>query len=202
LLLLREIYRRVCRALWVCRVLKNERNCACSILLIERSRRRVATLFVGPATTVYANFLERNNRMSGPKSDRANDALSAGDIPDGSDEIISYTAENHGAAFDFGAVSKYWSPAEAQDRLRKGYLWLSGNTVMVSRSRSDPGRRVRPEAALACRLFHVLGRGAAQRSLHYSRDVAAIRQRASTYSSVGMSNRREQRATLGGSQRS
>jgi glycosyltransferase domain-containing protein len=181
------------------RVLKNERNCGL-LHSIDRALAKARCDFVVWAAAddrLLPNFLERNIEclVQNPTAQMTLSRLAT--FRDGSDEIVSYTAENHGAASDFGAVSKYWSPAELGERLRDGYLWLSGNTVMVSRLALIQAGGFDPKLRWHADYFTFWVVALRNGVCTIPETLAALRQRADTYSSAGMSNRREQRATLG-----
>ena len=181
------------------RVLKNERNCGL-LYSIDRALTKARCDFVVWAAAddlLLPNFLERNIDclVQNPTAKMTLSRLAT--FRDGSDEIVSYTEKNHGAAFDFGTAPKYWSPAELRERLRKDYLWLSGNTVMVSRLALIQAGGFDPKLRWHADYFTLWVVALRSGAFTIPETLAAIRQRAQTYSSAGMSNRREQRATLG-----
>jgi len=53
---------------------------------------------------------------------------------DGTTEVRHYTGRSHGAAFDYGSTPRHYPPKMLAATLRRHYLWMSGNTVVVRRN--------------------------------------------------------------------
>jgi len=106
--------------------------------------------------------------------------------------VTEFRKDNHGAAFDIGEAPRYFSPEALRVRLRRHYLWISGNTV-------------------AARRDLLLGAGGFDAALRWHADwfafyaialrhgavgipetLAMMRQRAETYSSAGMQDQPQQ----------
>jgi glycosyltransferase domain-containing protein len=181
------------------RVLKNDENRG---LLYSINRALAATrcdLIVWAAADdrLLPMFLERNLECLRRYPSAAMTFSRLATFRFGSDEILTYTEKEHGDAFDFGDVPKYWSPSELRTRLQRSYLWLSANTVMARRSAVlaaggfDPA--LRWHADYFTSWVVALRHGACS----IPETLAAMRVREQTYSSSGMSNRSQQLATLG-----
>ena len=52
---------------------------------------------------------------------------------DGTDEERHFTSDQHGDAFDLGNQPHFLSPEALISRLKRSYLWMSGNTVLARR---------------------------------------------------------------------
>jgi Glycosyl transferase family 2 len=181
------------------RVLKNERNLG-SLYSINRALREAHSEFVVCAAAddrLLPNFLQRNIEclIQHPSAQMTLSRLAT--FRDGSDEIVSYTENNHGIAFDFGVAPKHWSREELTERLRKSYLWLSGNAVVASRSALIQAGEFDKDLRWHADYFTFWAVALRHGVCTIPETLAAMRQREQTYSSVGMSNRREQLQVLG-----
>jgi glycosyltransferase domain-containing protein len=116
---------------------------------------------------------------------------------DGSDEIAVFTKANHGVAFDFGMEPRFLSPEMLRERLQQSYLWISANTVMVSRATLIEAGGFDHELRWHADHFAYLAVALRHGTYCIPETLALMRQRDQTYSSVGMAQRDKQRATLG-----
>ena len=143
------------------------------------------------------NFVERNvsylRRF--PAAGMAFSRLAV--FKDGSDEITAFTEKNHGVAFDFGTAAHFLSPLSLQERLQQSHLWISANTVMASREAVIRAGGFDQELRWHADYFAFLAVALRHGACCIPETLAAMRQREQTYSSTGMANRDEQRATLG-----
>jgi glycosyltransferase involved in cell wall biosynthesis len=79
------------------------------------------------------NFVECN-RIALTKYPKAGLSFSRLAVFSDGCEIREFTHENHGVAFDLGNRIRHYLPEELVTILRKNYLWISGNTVVVRRN--------------------------------------------------------------------
>jgi glycosyltransferase domain-containing protein len=193
-----DIIRDFARRYPFMQILTNERNRGL-LYSIDRALMQASSEFVVWAAAddrLLPNFLERNVEYLAQNRNVQMTLSRLATFQDGSDEIYSYTELNHGPAFDFGTNAKYWSPAELRERLKKHYLWLSGNTSVVNRNclirAGGFDKNLRWHADYFAFWVVALRHGVCT----IPETLAAMRERAQTYSSSGMSRRTEQRATL------
>jgi hypothetical protein len=143
------------------------------------------------------SFVERNAQClrQHPTAGLAFSRLAV--FKDGSNEITPFTEKSHGIAFDFGTTPHFFSPEMLRERLQQSYLWISANTAMASRAALIQAggfdKELRWHADYVGFLAVALRHGACC----IPETLALMRQRDQTYSSAGMANRDEQRATLG-----
>jgi glycosyltransferase domain-containing protein len=193
-----DIIRDFARRYQFIKVLTNQTNRGL-LYSIDRALMHASSEFVVWASAddrLLPNFLERNIEYLAQSRNVQMTLSRLATFQDGSDEIYSYTELNHGAAFDFGTSAKYWSPAELRERLKTHYLWLSGNTSVVSRNclirAGGFDKNLRWHADYFSFWVVALRHGVCT----IPETLAAMRERAQTYSSSGMSQRTDQRATL------
>jgi glycosyltransferase domain-containing protein len=181
------------------RVLKNETNrgVTYSINRLLGEARCDFIVWAAADDRLMPNFIERNVQclLEYPAAKMAFSNLAV--FPDGSDEIIEFTKANHGVAFDFGTAPRFLSPETLRERLRQSYLWISANTVMVSRAMLLGSGGFDHELRWHADHFAFLVVALRHGACCIPETLALMRQRDQTYSSVGMSKRDQQRATLG-----
>lgn len=181
------------------RVLKNEKNRGL-LYSIDRAIKETRSEFLVWAAAddlLLPNFLERNVEClrQNPTAGMTFSRLAV--FKDGSKEVTDFTEKNHGIAFDFGTVPKYYSPAALQERLQQSYLWLSANTVVARRSALIQAGGFDPALRWHADYFAFWVVALRNGACCIPETLALMRQREETYSSTGMSNPVEQRITLG-----
>jgi glycosyltransferase domain-containing protein len=181
------------------RVLKNETNRGL-LYSINRALNEARYDFVVWAAAddrLLPNFIERNVQclLEYPAAGMAFSRLAV--FRDGSEDIITFTERKHGTTFDFGPVPLFLSPEALRNRLQQSYLWISANTVMASRQALLQAGGFDP--ALRWHADHFAFSVVALRhgACCIPETLALMRQRDATYSSAGMAETSEQRATLG-----
>jgi hypothetical protein len=194
-----EIIENFARRYPFIRVLKNETNRGL-LYSINRALAEARCEFIVWAAAddrLMPNFVERNAQclLKYPAAGMTFSRLAV--FPDGSDDIIPFTQRNHGAAFDFGTAPLFLSPEELRNRLQHSYLWISANTVMVSRRALIQAGGFDPELRWHADHFGFLVVALRHGACCIPETLALMRQRDQTYSSTGMGKRSEQRATLG-----
>jgi len=142
------------------------------------------------------NFLSENMRAleENPSSRISFSRLAT--FADGEEKMTPFDETNNGLAFDFGETSQFLDEQALLDRLGQSYLWLSGNTAVVS---LDALRQIGgffsklkwhsdwySFYAIALRHGAVL----------IPQTLAAMRVLPTTYSSAGMKDQSEQLAVL------
>ena len=181
------------------RVLRNETNCGL-LYSINRALGAARCDFIVWAAAddrLMPNFVERSTQCL-RQHHTAGLALSRLAVfKDGSNEITSFTEKNHGIAFDFGTAAHFLSPEMLRERLQKSHLWISANTAMASRAALIQAGGFDKELRWHADYFAFLAVALRQGACLIPETLAVMRQRDQTYSSAGMANRREQRATLG-----
>ena len=194
-----EIIKGFARRYPFIRVLTNETNRGL-LYSINRALGEARGDFVVWAAAddrLMPNFIERNVHCLKmyPETGMTFSRLAV--FRDGSDEVTSFTEENHGAAFDFGTMLRFLSPELLRERLQDSYLWISANTVMASCAALIQAGGF--DQALRWHADHFGFMAVALRhgACCIPETLALMRQRDQTYSSAGMAKRSEQRATLG-----
>jgi glycosyltransferase domain-containing protein len=181
------------------RVLKNETNRGL-LYSINRTLTEARCDFIVWAAAddrLMPNFVARNAQClrQYPAAGMTLSRLAV--FRDGSDEITSFTKENHGIAFDFGTAARFLSPEMLRDRLQQSYLWISANTVMARRTALLQAGGFDQELRWHADHFGFLAVALRHGVCCIPETLALMRQRDQTYSSAGMAKRVEQRATLG-----
>lgn len=181
------------------RLLRNEANRGL-LYSINRALNEASCDFVVWAAAddrLLPNFLERNAKCLSehPAAGMTFSRLAV--FTDGSDEITSFTERNYGTAFDFGTIPRFLSPQSLRDRLQRSHLWISANTAMASRSALIEVGGFDQELRWHADYFGFLAVALRYGAVCIPETLALMRQRPQTYSSEGMAQRTEQRATLG-----
>jgi glycosyltransferase domain-containing protein len=193
-----EIIQSFARRYPFVRLVRNEQNRGL-IYSINRALGEARSQFVVWAAAddrLLPNFLERNIEclIQNPSAQMTVSRLAT--FRNGSEEVFSYTEKNHGAAFDFGDAPKFLSPEELRERLRKSYVWLSGNAAVVSRTALVQAgafdEKLRWHADYFSYWVVALRHGVCL----IPETLALMRQHETTYSSAGMSNPGDQRQVL------
>ena len=181
------------------RILKNESNRGL-LYSINRALNEARCDFVVWAAAddrLMPNFIARNVQCLRQYPEAGITFSRLAVFRDGSDEIISFTEKNHGAAFDFGTAPRFLSPDMLRKRLHQSYLWISANTVMASRTALLQAGGFDPDLRWHADHFGFLTVALRHGACCIPETLALMRQREQTYSSAGMAKRNEQRATLG-----
>jgi glycosyltransferase involved in cell wall biosynthesis len=115
---------------------------------------------------------------------------------DGTDRVNDFSSPRYAEWFDLGAETRYWSPPELRERLRRRFLWISGNTVVAHRAALlEAGgfdARLRWHADWFAFYALALRRGACV----VPEVLSMMREHPQTYSGNGMHDRVAQRAVL------
>jgi glycosyltransferase domain-containing protein len=194
-----EIIEKFAKRYSFIRVLKNEKNRGLLYSIDRAIKEARSEFFVWAAADdlLLPNFLERNVDclQQNPTAGMTFSRLAV--FKDGSKEVTDFTEKNHGIAFDFGTVPKYYSPAALQERLQQSYLWLSANTVVARRSALIQAGGFDPALRWHADYFTFWVVAIRNGACCIPETLALMRQREETYSSTGMSNPVSQRITLG-----
>jgi glycosyltransferase domain-containing protein len=181
------------------RVLKNEKNRGL-LYSIHRALNEAHSDFIVWAAAddrLMPNFIERNVQclIEHPAAAMTFSRLAV--FRDGSDDLIAFTKRKHGLAFDFGSAPFFLSPELLRNRLQQSYPWISANTVMASRTALIQAGGFDPALRWHADYFAFLVVALRHGACCIPETLALMRQRDETYSSAGMTNPGEQRATLG-----
>jgi glycosyltransferase involved in cell wall biosynthesis len=101
-----------------------------------------------------------------------------------------------GPAFDLGAAPHFLSPDDLRTRLARSYLWMSGNTVLARRDALLAAGGFRPELRWHADWFAYYVVALRHGACVVPETLALMRERAQTYSRVGMREPIAQRAVL------
>jgi glycosyltransferase involved in cell wall biosynthesis len=114
---------------------------------------------------------------------------------DGTDVVRRYDGAR-GPEFDLGSEPHFLGPDQLLERLRRSYLWMSGNTVVVRRAALLEAGGFRPALRWHSEwlVYYVV-------ALRYGacaipETLAMMRERLGTYSATGMNNPQQQREVL------
>jgi glycosyltransferase domain-containing protein len=181
------------------RVLTNERNRGL-LYSINRALREACCDFVVWAAAddrLMPNFIERNVQCLERYPAAAMTFSRLAVFQHDSDEVTTFTQQNHGPAFDFGAEAHFLSPEALRERLQRSYLWFSANTVMASRAALIQAGGFDQQLCWHADHFGFMAVALRHGACCIPETLALMRQRQQTYSSAGMAKRNEQRAVLG-----
>lgn len=180
------------------RLLRNERNRG-QLFSIQRALASATGEYVvwtSADDLLLPNFIERSLDVlqKFPEAVLCVSRLSV--FIDGTNTVRHHTGVSHGPTFDYGKEPCYLPPAELIELLRKYYLWISGNSVVVKRSAllEINGFDARLKWHSDWFSFYVI-------ALRYGvctipETLAMMRERLATYSRTGMSDPVRQRQVL------
>jgi glycosyltransferase domain-containing protein len=181
------------------RILKNPTNQGL-LYSINRALEAARCDFVVWAAAddrLLPNFIARNIQCLRMYPEAAMTFSRLAVFRDGCDQVITFTKEHHNAAFDFGAVPHFFSPEALRERLQRSYLWMSANTVVVSRAALLKSAGFDGQLRWHADHFAFITVALRHGVCCIPETLAVMRQRDQTYSSTGMAKRDEQLATLG-----
>ena len=181
------------------RILKNETNRGL-LYSINRALKEARCDFVVWAAAddrLMPKFLERNVQCLSehPAAGMTFSRLAV--FKDGSDEITSFTEKNYGMAFDFGTVATIPVAADAAGPLAAQPPLDFRQHGDGKPHRADEAGGFDAELRWHADYFSFLAVALRHGAVCIPETLALMRQRPQTYSSEGMANRNEQRATLG-----
>jgi glycosyltransferase involved in cell wall biosynthesis len=101
-----------------------------------------------------------------------------------------------GPAFDLGAEPHFLTPQALRARLRRSYLWMSGNTVLARRDALFEAGGFRPELRWHADWFAYYVVALRYGACVVPETLALMRERAATFSRSGMARRQTQREVL------
>jgi glycosyltransferase domain-containing protein len=194
-----QIIRDFARRYPFIRILRNETNRGL-LYSINRALSAARCDFIVWAAAddrLLPNFIERNAQClrQNPTAGLSISRLAV--FKDGSNDITPFTEKNHGIAFDFGTAPHFLSPEMLRERLQQSHLWISANTAMASRTALLQAGGFDQALRWHADYFGFVAVALRHGVCCIPETLAAMRQRDETYSSTGMANRLEQRATLG-----
>jgi glycosyltransferase domain-containing protein len=181
------------------RILRNETNRGL-LYSINRALNAARCDFIVWAAAddrLLPNFIERNAMCLRQHPNAGLSISRLAVFKDGSNDITPFTEKTHGIAFDFGTEPHFLSPQMLRERLQKSHLWISANTAMASRTALLKAGGFDQELRWHADYFGFLAVALRHGVCCIPETLATMRQREQTYSSTGMGNRLEQRATLG-----
>ena len=116
---------------------------------------------------------------------------------EGTTEVVEYTEANHGAAFDLGSAPRYYSPEDLRRVLGRHYLWISGNTAVARRDLLVEMGGFPKELRWHADWFAFYAIALRAGACSVPETLAMMRERAATYSRVGMQDPEAQDRVLG-----
>lgn len=180
------------------RLIRHERNLG-QHAAISRALEAARSEYVAWAASddlLLPQFVERNRRAlaANPGIGLSFSRLCA--WRDGTGEVNDFSAPRYAEWFSLGTEATCYSPQALRERVRRRYLWISGNTVVARR-----------DALLAAGGFDTRLRWHADWFAFYAialrhgacaipEILARMRERDATYSRAGMHDRAAQRAVL------
>ena len=116
---------------------------------------------------------------------------------DGTDVVRLYTGdETTGPAFDLGREPHFLNPEQLIERLRRSYLWMSGNTVVVRRDALLEAGGFMPELEWHSEWFVYYVVALRHGACVIPDTLAMMREVPGTYSASGMGDPKRQRKVL------
>ncbi len=181
------------------RILKNETNRGL-LYSINRALKEARSEFIIWAAAddrLMPNFIERNAQCLREHPEARMTCSRLAVFQNGSDIVTPFTEVSHGIAFDFGSEPHYFSPVTLRERLQRSHIWISGNTAVANRAALIQAGGFDPELRWHADYFTFLVVALRHGVCCIPETLAVMRQHNQTYSSRGMAQRNEQRATLG-----